>query len=151
MNKFKANNHTDRSDSIVVSFHNRWLKGLSEKSISIFFRKRAPVQSTPSFVFLYIGSPAKKMIGYAKILRIERLPPDEALKHCASGGISESDLLSYLEDAHVFAYFIGEPIIFEGSLPLEILKDCGNFHPPQSFFFTSIWGVEQLKILGGKK
>ena len=122
-----------KQTSVVYSFNGRWEDALTSGAVNVFFRKRRPVK-TPSKVFFYIGSPAKKIIGFADVTRIEPVDLEMASKIMNSGAITENELISYIgPEGVVNAVWIAKPVIFSKPFTLSDLNERHNFHPPQSF------------------
>jgi predicted transcriptional regulator len=127
----KTTNDVPRS--VVYSFNGRWEEPLISEKVEVFFRKRRPVV-TPSRVFFYVGSPVKKMIGFAGIKKIEPVDLEAAKMIRKSGAITDDELTSYIgQDGIVSAFWIGTPAIFSEPFTLSELNERHGFYPPQSF------------------
>lgn len=135
-----------KQTSVVYSFNGRWEDGLVSGAIKVFFRKRRPVKM-PSKVFFYIGTPVKKVIGFAEVTRIEPVDLEMANKIKRSGAITENELISYIgSEGSVNAVWIAKPVIFPKPFTLTDLNERYNFHPPQSF--SNVTGEFEKYLLG---
>ena len=128
------NNKEDRKlDSVVYSFSARWNDALCSGSVHVFFRKRRP-KTDPRFVFLYVGFPVKKIIGFAEVKSIAAIDLNRAIQLKDQAAIEEKELIKYIgPDSSVFAIQISGPKIFAKPFDLEALNQRFGFHPPQSF------------------
>ena len=128
----------ENSRSVVYSFDGRWEKALASGKVKVFFRKRRPVL-TPSKVFIYVGVPVKKIIGFASVKNIEPVDLEAAMKIKQSGAITENELISYVgTDRTVSAIWIERPTLFSEPFSLSDLSESHGFNPPQSFCKLSI-------------
>lgn len=119
--------------SVVYSFSGRWEEPLRLGNVKVFFRKRRPV-IYPDRVFLYVGVPAKRIIGYAGVQRILQVGLTEAIEMRSLGAITENELVKYIGvQGSVHAIHIEKPILFEKPFSLEELDRDFGFSPPQSF------------------
>ncbi len=104
----------------------------------------------PNRVFLYVGSPVKKIVGFSAVTSIELVNFNDAKKYLNSGKISEDELMDYIgENGNVHAIHINDIKIFKSHIDLTALRDNFNFNPPQSFSKLSVsferWLVENGK------
>ena len=119
--------------SVVYSFSGRWEEPLRLGNVKVFFRKRRPVIS-PDRVFLYVGVPAKRIIGYAGVQKISPVGLTEAIEMRSLGAITENELIKYIgAGGSVHAIHIDKPMLFEKPFALEELDRDFGFSPPQSF------------------
>ena len=122
-----------KSRSVVYSFEGRWEEPIRHGKVRVFFRKRRPVKS-PKRIFLYLGVPVKKIIGFADVQKIEPVRLDEAISARARGAITENELIKYIgENGTVHAIYIEKPTMFSQPFELSELNDQFGFSPPQSF------------------
>lgn len=123
----------EKSRSVVYSFDGRWEESLTSGQVKVFFRKRRPVL-TPSRVFIYIGVPVKKIIGFSDVTKIESVDLEAAKEIKKSGAITENELLSYVgTNRTVSAIWIARPTLFSKPFTLSDLSESHGFNPPQSF------------------
>lgn len=128
----------EKPGSVVYSFEGRWEEPLISGRVKVFFRKRRPVV-TPSRVFIYVGVPVKKIVGFADVTKIESVDLNAALGIKKSGSITENELVSYIgADRSVSAIWIGKPKIFSEPFTLSELNNLHSFNPPQSFSNVSV-------------
>lgn len=128
-----SNLEESKPHSVVYSFSARWNDLLHSGDVHVFFRKRRP-KLEPDFVFIYVGFPVKKIIGFAKVQLIENINLPRAIDIKNQGAIEEKELAKYIgSNGSVFAIWISKPKIFTKPFDLETLKQTFGFHPPQSF------------------
>lgn len=144
-NWFKGESSEHCSNSVVVSFSDRWQPHLRENRIKLVFRRRVPKTFEANTMFLYIGSPTSSLIGVAHISRIEHLSRIEATSEIRDACISEKELNEYFEGySEIGAYRISDIRLFKEDLPLKHLKQEAGFSPPQSFVRVSKGANEWL-------
>lgn len=123
----------EKTGSVIYSFDGRWEEPLVAGEVKVFFRKRRPV-ITPSRVFIYVGVPVKKVIGFSDVEKIEAVDLEAARKIKTSGAITESELTSYIgQEGKVSAIWIGKLTLFTEPFTLTELNQRHGFNPPQSF------------------
>lgn len=153
MNQLKQAVHEQvPSKAIVVSFDDKWRNPLDEKQVRCIFRKRAPRNWTPKYIYMYIGSPTSSLIERCEILSLEWLRVSEALALANTGHISEPELRSYAAGyENIAVYHIKTIQMFKRPLSYSFLKQRFSFSPPQSFFALSEVGQKQLDECGDIK
>lgn len=121
------------NNSVVYSFQSRWEEHLNSKSISVFFRKRAP-KLRPETIYIYVGSPVKKIIGRAKVTKILQEDLRSSMEKKSLAKISADELTSYIgRSGKVYSIEISEVEIFKDPPNLKMLNEAFGFNPPQSF------------------
>jgi predicted transcriptional regulator len=123
----------EKGASVIFSFQSRWYDALMSNNVEVFFRKRAP-RRTPRHIFVYVGSPVKKIIGYAKCKKIAPINLNNALSVRQKAAINQAELSKYFgyQDL-VNAIWISQITFLETERSLIDLNTNFNFHPPQSF------------------
>lgn len=139
----------EKVKSVVYSFEGRWKASLTAGEVKVFFRKRRPVD-TPSRVFIYVGVPVKKIIGFAEVKKVEPIKLSSAIKIKKIGAITESELTSYIgRDKTVHAIWIDELTLLPDHFTLSDLNERHGFNPPQSF--SNVSQDLESYLLGGLK
>lgn len=146
----KMTKEEDASSSILVPFDHKWEKPMQGQEIKVFFRKRGPKTFMPTSVFVYISSPASKLIGCVDVESFSFMKLDKAAELAADGGLTETELRYYASSYSELAVFrlkqfeqADVPITFEK------LSSSYNFFPPQSFVRLSESGKSQLETALG--
>lgn len=146
----KMTKEEDAGSSILVPFDQKWEKPMQEHEIKVFFRKRGPKTFTPTYVFVYITSPASKLIGRVEVESFSFMKLDKAVKLAAEGGLTETELRYYASSYSELAVFqlkrfeqADVPITFEK------LSSAYNFFPPQSLVRLSESGKSELETALG--
>jgi predicted transcriptional regulator len=150
MNTLKASCESEASDAIVVSFDAKWRELLAEEDITKVFRKRAPRNSAPRYIYIYIGAPISAICGRFEVLKLEWLPIEEVLAIASKGAISTNELQQYSRDYKSLAvYTVSKLKLFQIPLTYTLLHQRFQFSPPQSFFTLSKTGQHQIDDLAG--
>lgn len=137
-NWFKANSPDDRSGDILVSFSNEWFKRIDGRDISAVFRRRTPRAFTTNRLFIYLGSPASCLVGFANVRELLEIDLNGALALAKQAGLIETDIRNYFSGRDTIGcYRIGEIFLFNKVIPLIKLRKSAGFTPPQSFLFLS--------------
>ena len=135
----------DMSDGIVVSFHSKWLPILSRGAIKYVFRKRGPQNMNPKWMYVYVGSPTKAVVGRLPVTHVDT----RTLRDCvgqASGGAITADELNKYADGYerLFVFTVGHYQAAARPASLAALSSKHRFVPPQSFLVLSIPGARVL-------
>lgn len=145
MNPLKATKPEEQSDAIILSFEERWEQSLVGNKISCVFRKRAPTKNDIKWMYVYVGSPRKAIIGKYEIKEIELLNVDAAVDLAVLGGLTKSELLDYAEDySQIYLFSVQEFMKADKYADLDILKGKYKFTPPQSYLILSDFGKNEL-------
>ena len=137
-NWFKGESSEHYSGSIVVSFSTAWQKRNNLQAASLVFRKRVPTTFSVRKMYLYIGSPHSRIVGFASVTSIDKYTLSEALAARGRANISELDLVQYFGRSETIGgYNIGLITEFSEPLLLPYLKREAGFVPPQSFVRVS--------------
>ncbi|MBB6190871.1 putative transcriptional regulator [Sphingobium wenxiniae] len=119
--------------AVVYSFEGRWEDSLRSGKVRVFFRKRRPV-NVPERIYLYVGVPIKKIIGYAEVDKIADISQSEAISIKSYGHITKDEIVTYMgERKYINAIYIKNHKIFKTPLSLNFLEENFGFNPPQSF------------------
>jgi predicted transcriptional regulator len=150
MRDFHSRSRADLRESVVFSFEDRWKTPILKNQIAVFFRKRAPTSVVPRQVFFYVSAPTSSVVGFARIVSQAKVTKPEAIEHRLAGKISELELNRYISERDtVYMIRIADQQNFKRQVHFTELLRLGVFHPPETFFFLSQWGVSTLKELGG--
>jgi predicted transcriptional regulator len=150
MNQLKATTNDDASEAIVVSFDAKWGEILQQKHLTRVFRKRAPRNVGPSYMYIYIGTPVRALIGRCEVFGLDWLPTKEAIALFSEGAISEDDLRRYASTYEKLAVYTVGPIqVCRSPLSFSFLQEQFTFSPPQSFFVLSRTGQQKIDEVAG--
>ena len=145
MATLKINDEANASTSIIIPFDAKWEDELRHKSITAIFRKRAPTSFLPDYIYVYVTSPASRLIGRLKVLSLASLPLAEAVKQGPKGGLTAEELTKYAGNYQALAVYSVDA--FEKAQPamsLSELQNAYSFFPPQSILRLSLTGKEAL-------
>ncbi|HOO93761.1 MAG TPA: hypothetical protein PKX94_09840 [Opitutales bacterium] len=105
---------------------------------------------TPSWIYVYVGTPTKAIIGRLPIQKMEFLPLNECIRHSAKGAITKDDLSKYASGyAELFVFTVAEYQAAKTAVELEYLKERYAYSPPQNFLVLSKQGKQALDELCG--
>ena len=150
MNALKAAGPSDSSESIVISFQQKWLDPLRHQQISVVFRKRGPKKIIPRFIYVYVGSPHCLLLGRLPVTHYETLKTNAASRQAAKAGLSVDELAAYLKGySDVFTFTVGPLQQVTRATDLKQLVERFGFSPPQSFFVLSLEGKQRLDDMAG--
>ncbi len=140
----------DASSSLLIPFDQKSLQPIRDREISVFFRKRGPKTFTPNSVFIYIAAPASRLIGRAAIESFSFMRLDKAVRHCADGGLNETELRDHSGGYPELAEFTLKRFEEAPTTPtsVQLSKDY-DFHPPQSLVRLSGTGRTTLEAALG--
>jgi len=134
----KASGLEDRSDSILVSFDSKWEDLLLNNHIFTVFRKKVPKTFDPAWLYIYINIPEAKIVGRAKIKKIETVNLSKAISLSKSACLDINELKSYMDNSDkVGAYFLKTVQTAPLFVNLQTVKKHLKFYPPQSFLILS--------------
>jgi len=130
--------------AILLSIKPVYVKKIFSGEKTVEFRKAKP-NYPPSLVFIYEGSPTKKIVGWFTVKKIYPGTPNEIwAKYGAIGGISKKMFFEYCSDnKQIFAFEIDRKFRFPN--PLDPLKIDPNFSPPQNFTYRN-YPLAQLGV-----
>jgi predicted transcriptional regulator len=135
----------EKSTAVIYSFKEKWRQPLEKGEVSVFFRKRPP-KAKCDRVYLYIGSPASSIIGWAPVSEIRISSPASALEFVQQGKIELQELKEYLKGSkEVGLIFIGKPFLFEKPIGVSEIRKIFNFYPPQNFVRVPQEACEMLE------
>jgi predicted transcriptional regulator len=150
MNQLKATTNDEASEGIVVSFDAKWGEILQNTRVTRVFRKRAPRNVAPRFIYIYIAAPVSALIGRCDVSSLDWLPTKEAIAHSSDGAISEDELRRYPSEYDTLAVYTVGPIqVCRAPLSFSLLREQFAFSPPQSFFVLSQSGQKNLDGIAG--
>ena len=89
-------------------------------------------------MFIYVGSPISKIVGYAPIRETERISKEDAFEFADKAALNKLDIADYCRNlTDLGCYVIGSIKLFKQSITLVELQELSGFNPPQSFLFMS--------------
>jgi predicted transcriptional regulator len=146
----KSQDNNDASDAILVSFDAKWVKPLNDGSVSQVFRKRGPKSTSPSWVYVYAGTPIKAVIGRLPVIHLRQLTIKESLALANEGALERSELAEYAgEYSSLFVFTVGKFQSASTEVTFPELKEKYGFAPPQSFLILSTQRKNALDTLCG--
>jgi len=141
----KARSVEEQSNAILVSFDAKWDQVLKSGGVEYIFRKRGPTSKNINWMYVYIGSPEKSLIGRLPILQLDLMTTDTASNLASRGELSRRELEEYAGNyASLFVYHVGTLEPFQTPMAYKDLKQKYEFNPPQSFLYVSKAGQNEL-------
>ena len=135
---FKAETIEERSGDILVPFSSSWIKKIERPDFSVVFRKKIPSADPPKRMFIYVGSPSSKIVGYAPIRETKKIRKEDALELADKAALNRLDISDYCRGhTNLGCYVIGSIKLFKHPITLVELQETSGFNPPQSFLFMS--------------
>ena len=120
--------------NILLPIKPKYAKKIISKEKKYEFRKQKPKLEIKK-VFIYEGTPSKKIIGYFTIKNILSGSPEDIWNICKnSAGIDKKEYFAYCADKEfIYAIYIDRVFKFEKAIdPFETFPD---FKPPQNFLY----------------
>lgn len=134
----KAKTSAEQSDSIVVSFDEKWLPHLRAKDFTVVIRKRVPKNDHFRWIYLHINSPVCAICGRVEIERIFSLTTNEAIAVANEINMPSNEIASYIGAANsIGCYKLGEFQFGAKDVPMATLVSKLAYFPPQSFLILS--------------
>ena len=93
---FKAETIEERSGDILVPFSSSWIKKIERPDFSVVFRKKIPSADPPKRMFIYVGSPSSKIVGYAPIRETKKIRKEDALELADKAALNRLDISGLL-------------------------------------------------------
>jgi len=146
----KATKKEELSDGIIVSFHAKWHPLLTAGAVNCVFRKRGPQHMEPRWIYVYVGTPIKAIVGRLPLERLEVMPVTECLHLTTAGAIAKDELVQYANNYKgLFVFWVGKYQRANQEVDFDYLNSRHGFSPPQSFLLLSRQGKKQLDDLCG--
>jgi len=110
------------------------------RSIGTSFQKN-------SLCYIYASSPARSVTGEARIASIELLSIAELkATHCISADVSASEMDIYFQGKeNGYAIRLRSVFKYKTPIPLQLLREFTDFHPPQSYRYASDLLIKYLE------
>ena len=144
----KATQNETVSDGIVVSFHAKWQPLLDSRAVNCVFRKRGPRHITTNWIYVYVSTPTKAIVGRLPVKKVEVLSVRECMGYATAGAITQDELSkSATGYKELFAFTVGNFKPANRVAGLNQLRSRHGFTPPQSFLLLSKQGKRQLDKL----
>jgi predicted transcriptional regulator len=137
------------SRTLLISLRPRYAEAIltGDKTIEI---RRRPINATPGTpIILYASSPARAVVGTARLAHLSTWEPDAAWRrHQHALGLSREEFDTYLNGATA-AYLLHLTYVqhLNEPLPLQELREDGPFHPPQSFRYLTASDPSSIRDL----
>jgi predicted transcriptional regulator len=139
----KANEKSEMSDAIVVSFSSFWKVHIEEKRFSAIIRKRVPLKIQPKWIYFHVNAPVGEICGRALIKSVTQLSKGAAIKNGDRLMLSKKEILNYIgNDDTIGFYDISKIEIAKNAFNTASVKERMSYHPPQSFFYISQDGLK---------
>jgi predicted transcriptional regulator len=108
------------------------------KKIFAVFRKRVPITFLPSMLYMYINNPSSRVIGKAKIKKIDLVDISTAISLSSSACISGEEIKSYIgNSSKLGVYLLDTFVVAPTPATLRAIRKYMKFYPPQSFLILS--------------
>ena len=147
-NWFKAATSEDRSGDILVSFDPSWLNALRSGSIKYVLRRRYPKTFVPQQMYLYVGRPHSKLIGFARVLALRDVTHSQAALLERHTGLTTEQLNTYFgKYGKLGCYVLSSVTLYAEPLTYVQLREQSGFSPPQSFVALSRRASEWLRTI----
>ncbi len=147
--KLKATK-TDRSRSIILSFHSKWYEAVQKGEFSVVFRKMGPIKFVPDLLYAYLTAPVSAIIARAEVTKYEHLPIEDALLLSRQGLLTKDEVRSYgLHYSHLFVFHLGQISISQSPVTMQHLVSNYDFWPSSTFIPLSGAGKETIDRLAG--
>ena len=105
---------------------------------------------SPSWVYVYAGTPIKAVIGRLPVIHLRQLTIKESLALANEGALERSELAEYAgEYGLLFVFTVGNFQSASTEVTFSELKEKYGFAPPQSFLILSTQGKNALDTLCG--
>ena len=146
----KANEISEMSNAIVVSFSSFWKTHIEEKRFSAIIRKRVPLKIQPKWIYFHVNAPVGEICGRALIKNVTQLSKGAALKYSDRLMLSKTDLLEYIgSDDSIGFYDIENIELAKNAFNTSAIKEKMAYYPPQSFFYISHDGLKIINEFCG--
>ena len=140
----------DNSQSIILSFHARWVEPLREQKCTAVFRKRGPTKLTPTMIYVYAARPISAIVARMPVLEYQYVDTEVALKMANKGAISREELASYANRwDQLLIYTIGKVEFASEPVSRTTLSSDYGFAPSQTYIPLSHDGKSILDHLAG--
>jgi len=146
----KAALNEEKSSAIVVSFDATWEPLLNTDAVHHVFRKRGPANLDVKWIYVYMGSPIKALVGRLPVSSVQKLSIKDALNLALDGAIEYSELKKYaIGYLSLYVFDVGKYEKCKKHISYVELNNKYNFHPPQSFLYVSKNGHDELNTICG--
>ncbi len=94
---------------------------------------------------MYVNTPASALVARSAIKKIDEVSLADAMKDSGDLCLTASQISFYFGDSSkVGRYTLGRIQVADNRLSLAALRSKMVFHPPQSFFFLSVWAKDTI-------
>lgn len=139
----------DPSSSIILAFSGLWHVPITNRQVSVIFRKKGPQRFTPDWVYAYIAIPTKAIVAKLEIDTLERLSTDQASQLARSSMLTPDEIRKYAgEHSRLFVYRVGTILVARKPITLTDLIAQFNYWPSSNYTPLSAQGVAILDNLG---
>jgi predicted transcriptional regulator len=138
----KANENSEMSDAIVVSFSSFWKAHIEEKRFSAIIRKRVPLKTQPKWIYFHVNAPVGEICGRALVKSVNHLSKCAAIENSDRLMLSKTEILKYIgSDDSIGFYDISNIELAKNAVTTANVKERMAYYPPQSFFYISNDGL----------
>ncbi len=138
----KANEQSEVSNAIVVSFSSFWKSHIEEKKFSTIIRKRVPLKIQPKWTYFHVNAPVGEICGRAVVNSVTYLSKSSAINIKNRISLDEKTILKYMGSMDsVGCYDISDIELAKNVCTAENIKEKMIYNPPQSFFYISKKGL----------
>ncbi|MGY3235828.1 MULTISPECIES: ASCH domain-containing protein [unclassified Bradyrhizobium] len=139
-------------DEILISLKPRHADRIFDGAKTVELRKRRFNVRPGSRVWIYETTPTAAIRGYARLDRIEAVPPSQLWQKLGSKtGVSREEFETYFQGCKIaYGLVLADVMEMEAVLPLAKIREAiGNFHPPQ--FYCHLNGARKSMRLSHRK
>ena len=119
---------------ILISLKPQFAAAILECTKRVEYRRRLSID--PSWIWIYVTSPACKLVARVRVVNVLRGTPQEVWKSTGNlSGFPKASFDAYSAGAEeITALILGVVEVFEKSIPLSELRTL-DILPPQSFCY----------------
>ena len=138
----KANELSEMSDAIVVSFSSFWKTQIENNQFSAIIRKRVPLKIQPKWIYFHVNAPVGEICGRAFVNSLSNLSKNLAVQSSKKLCLSEKEILKYIGDMDSIGFYdISNIELVKNVCTASTIKEKMIYNPPQSFFYISKIGL----------
>jgi len=133
---------------LLLSLQPKYAELIFNETKKAELRRIRPRVDSGDFLFIYVSSPDKVLLGSCEVKEVIQSSPDNLWKYVnKDSGLKKSEFLEYFDGVSTgYAIFIQNVQKFNQPIELFQLKQVWNgFHPPQSYRYLT---VEEVDLIG---
>jgi len=133
---------------LLLSIQPRYAELIFNETKKAELRRIRPRVDRGDFLFIYVSSPEKVLLGSCEVKEVRQSSPDSLWKLVnKNSGITKSEFRDYFEGVSTgYAIFIQNVQKFNRPIELsQLQQQWDGFHPPQSYRYLTI---EEVDLIG---